>query len=652
MPDRFLGMRLGDYVTEERIGRGAMAVVYRAYQPAVQRYIALKVIKLDMGLGEDDDFRRRFAQEAELIAALEHIHILPVFDYGIADGEVAYIAMRLLSGGTLADLLQQGPVPLDRAADILTQVARGLSYAHRNDVIHRDLKPSNILFDNSGNAYLSDFGLAKVLAMPDMTKPGHLVGTPAYVPPEALRGEPVDHRADIYSLGVLAYEILTGRVPFEAQSGNLLSLIRMHLEVEPPPMRDINPAIPPEVEAVVMRALRKHPHERFDDAEQMADALNVALGRQYTTGTYTALQMRRSFKRALQPSTRHGRAVFMLALLVVFAVIGFVLFAALRGPSNLSTLAQPTLLTGVTGTHEDVVPNAAEVELAKARLGADGKIAFIACTLDSVFQVTRAREFADMAAAYGLGYAAYDSASDPYRQLAVIEQARLDGAKAFILCPLETEGLMPTLDVLRQAEMPTVFVTLFASGYGMMLDSDNYEVGRRAGRYAGEILRDEHDGTGRVLLLNYAGFPASDIRTDGMRAGVLEVAPDAEIVGERQGFTREWAYTSVKAALDDGLTFDVIVSMNDAGAFGAIDALQEAGIPPEDVAIVSVNGEPLAIEYMREGLYLRGTVDIDRFEGSEIAFGGIVRMLAGATLPETIAYASGELYTVDNLPTP
>src|SRR5690606_17357340 len=103
MPDRDLGLGLGDDVTGERIGRSAMAVVYRAYQPSVQRHIALKVIKLDMGLGEDDDFRRRFAQEAELIAALEHIHILPLFDYGIAEGEVAYIAMRLLTGGTLAD---------------------------------------------------------------------------------------------------------------------------------------------------------------------------------------------------------------------------------------------------------------------------------------------------------------------------------------------------------------------------------------------------------------------------------------------------------------------------------------------------------------------------------------------------------------------
>jgi ABC-type sugar transport system substrate-binding protein len=629
-----------------------MAVVYRAYQPSVQRHIALKIIKLDMGLGEDDDFRRRFAQEAELIAALEHIHILPVFDYGIVEGEVAYIAMRLLRGGTLGDQLKDGPLPLDRAADILTQVARGLAYAHRHNIIHRDLKPTNILFDNSGNAYLSDFGLAKVLAMPDMTRPGHLVGTPAYVSPEALRGEPVDHRADIYSLGILAYEMLTGRVPFEAQSGNLLSLIRMHLEDEPPPMQQFNPEISPAVEAAVMRALRKNPQQRYEDAEQFANAINAALGRQYTTGNHPALQLSRTMVRALKPAGRPARSALILSMTALLLLIGLIVFAATRGPSNLNTLSQPVLLAGVTGTLDDVVPNAAEVELAKARLGPDGRIAFIACSMDSVFQVTRAREFGDIAATYGLAYHAYDSAGDAYRQLAVIEQARMDGAKAFILCPLETDGLNPILETLHESNIPVVFITLFESGHGLMLDSGNYEIGLKMGRYIGELLRDEHDGTGNVLILNYPGFEASGLRTEGIRAGVTEVAPEAAFVGERLGFTREWAYSAVHDALDEGLTFDVIATIDDAGAFGAIDALQEAGIAPDEVSIVSANGEPLALEYVRDGAYLRGTVAIDRTEGSTIAFDAIVRMLAGATLPETIKFSAGELYTRENLPAP
>src|SRR5688500_11304766 len=124
MPDRYLGQRLGDYIAEERIGRGAMAVVYRAFQPQVERHVALKVIRLNAGLGDDNEFRERFAQEAEVIAGLAHMHILPVYDYGIVNDEIAYIARRLLRGGTLGDFIKQGPLTLERAIDILTQVAR------------------------------------------------------------------------------------------------------------------------------------------------------------------------------------------------------------------------------------------------------------------------------------------------------------------------------------------------------------------------------------------------------------------------------------------------------------------------------------------------------------------------------------------------
>lgn len=649
MPDRFLGQRLGDYITEERIGRGAMAIVYRAYQPSVQRQVALKIIKLDAGLGDDDEFRRRFAQEAELIAALEHIHILPVFDYGLAEGEVAYIAMRLLRGGTLADLIKNGPLPLERAADIITQVARGLAYAHRHGVIHRDLKPSNILFDLSGNAYLSDFGLAKVLATPDMTRPGNLVGTPAYVAPEALRGEVVDHRADVYSLGILAYETLTGRLPFEAQGGNILSLIRMHLEDEPPSMRAINPDIPAEVEAVIMRALRKDPDLRYDDTEQMAIALNTALGRQWTTGTYTAIRPSPDTvrKRPLRRLSRRARAMLTLGALALLLLCGIAVVRV--APGLVAAMAHYRLLDGVRGTAADVRPSAADLELARARLGSDGFIAFIACTMDSAFQVTRAREMGEMATQQGLNYRVYDSGNDAREQMLRIDQALAEGAQALILCPLDAERLKPRLAELRDAGLPVVIITLFEHGFGLMLDTDNYRIGRAAGRLAGEIAREEFGGRADVLFLGYPGFPAPELRIDGMREGLLDLAPSASLLGVRQGFTRQDGYESVRAALGEGLKFNLILSMNDAGSFGAIDALTEAGIGPDQVAIVSVNAEPLAIEYIRQGQYLRGSVAIDRRKGSEIALNAAARMLAGAAVPETILFEPGEVVTRESL---
>src|SRR5262249_8517222 len=147
---------------EERLGQGAMAVVYKAFQASINRHVALKVIRLDEGQGQTEEFRRRFAREAEGIARLEHIHILPIYAYGI-NQEMAYLAMRWLRGGSLSELLRRDGVSLERAADLFKQIASGLSYAHSRGIIHRDLKPSNIMLDDAGNAYLTDFGLAKLV---------------------------------------------------------------------------------------------------------------------------------------------------------------------------------------------------------------------------------------------------------------------------------------------------------------------------------------------------------------------------------------------------------------------------------------------------------------------------------------------------------
>jgi ABC-type sugar transport system substrate-binding protein len=648
MPDRFLGQRLGEFVAEERIGRGAMATVYRAFQPSVQRHVALKVITINAGIGEDDEFRLRFAQEAEVVAGLEHIHILPIYDYGIVNDEFAFIAMRLLLGGTLHDLMSEGPLPLERSVEIITQVARGLAHAHRAGVVHRDLKPSNILFDASGNAYLTDFGLAKVLTMPELTKPGLLVGTPAYVSPEALRGQLVDHRADIYSLGVLSYQMLTGRLPFESQSANILALIRMHLEDEPPKLRDVNPAVPQEVEAVVLKALRKNPEDRFQSTEEFAQALNTALGKHFTLGSYPALRLPIQAPAALRKRLKNPRFVAAAFAVVAGAMIGLGLLLGAWERANWHP-PKATILGGVRGVAADVIPTTNDLNVAKRVLGDSGFIAFIACSLDSEFQATRAREMNDFAAEYGVAYRVYDSEGDGHRQVSQIERARLDGATAFIICPLDSDLLTPALEALQQAAIPVVFITLYKPGYGLMLDSDNYATGLAAGRLAGEIIRDEMGGQADVVILGFPGFPSSELRAEGMRDGVLENAPDANILGVYQGFMRDSARESIQQLLDEGTHIDVIVSINDAGSFGAIDALQAAGIGPDEVAISSVNAEALALDYIGKGNYLRGSVRIDRETGSHIALDGAIRMLAGAALPETIIFPPGEMVTRESL---
>lgn len=280
MSDPLIGRQINNFIVRGQLGQGGMASVYLAYQPSVNREVALKIISISSTPSERDEFRLRFAQEAQVIASLEHAHILPVYDYGIYENEIAYIAMRLLRGGTLSDLLVDEPLPLDRTAEIFSQIALGLSYAHRKGIIHRDLKPSNILFDDSGFAYLSDFGLAKMVENSlGLTKSDAIVGTPMYMSPEQLRGTPLDARSDIYSLGCVLYHMLVGHQPFADSATGIVSIIYQQLEKEPTPPREVNPNVPPAVEQVVLRALRKNRDERFPSAEEMAAALNQALGR-------------------------------------------------------------------------------------------------------------------------------------------------------------------------------------------------------------------------------------------------------------------------------------------------------------------------------------------------------------------------------------
>ncbi|HRF97667.1 MAG TPA: serine/threonine-protein kinase, partial [Aggregatilineales bacterium] len=258
MPD-LINKQVGGFTVLDRIGRGGMATVYRAHQSAMNRDVALKVIEVDDLLERGTEFRNRFAQEAAVVASLEHIHVLPVYDYGIHEN-VLYLAMRLLRGGTLSEIMNKGRIPISRSVELFSQVARGLAYAHSKGVVHRDLKPSNIMLDDAGNAHLTDFGLAKwIHGTENITRTGNIVGTPAYMSPEQLRGDGVDHRSDIYSMGIILYQMLTGKPPFDSPSSNVVSIIYQHLEKMPEAPSVHNPEITPETEAVILKAIAKNP---------------------------------------------------------------------------------------------------------------------------------------------------------------------------------------------------------------------------------------------------------------------------------------------------------------------------------------------------------------------------------------------------------
>lgn len=273
MTDDLIGKKIGGYEILELIGRGGMASVYRAHQVSMNRVVALKV--LPRQYLNDDTYLQRFHREVKIIAQLEHRNIVPVHDYG-EENEQPYIVMRYMSGGSVDDLLADGPMNLAKVCDIIEQIAPALDYAHSKDVLHRDLKPSNVLMDDNGGAYLTDFGIARILneVGTAITTQG-VVGTPSYMSPEQAQGQPLDSRSDVYSLGVMLFEMATGRRPFESDTP--YSIAVMHVTQQPPMPRSLNPAIPVLVENVILKAMSKNRESRYSDASGLVAALAQAL---------------------------------------------------------------------------------------------------------------------------------------------------------------------------------------------------------------------------------------------------------------------------------------------------------------------------------------------------------------------------------------
>lgn len=270
-----IGTRLGQYEIVEEIGKGGMATVYRAYQPNTDRYVAVKVIHRAIA-GEAGGLER-FQREARLITRLEHPHLLPVYDYDGAH-DPPYIVMRYLEGGTLKDAIRkEGRLPLHEVAHMMRQIASALDYAHRQGVIHRDIKPTNVMIDQDGNAFLMDFGIARVSDSEGLTQTGFAVGTPGYMAPEQGMGlDTVGARADIYSLGVMLFEMLTGRMPFIAETP--MAVILKHLQDDVPSAEELVPGLQQGVDDVIRKAMAKLPEERYATAGEMAEALIRLVG--------------------------------------------------------------------------------------------------------------------------------------------------------------------------------------------------------------------------------------------------------------------------------------------------------------------------------------------------------------------------------------
>jgi len=273
MSAELIGKTVNGYEVLSQVGQGGMATVYLARQRSMNRNVALKF--LPSAFMNDDTYLQRFEREVKIVSQLEHRNIVPVYDFGEFDGQ-PYIAMRYMPAGSVEELLAEGRIPLPRVLSIVEQVAFALDYAHQKGILHRDLKPSNILLDDGGGAFITDFGIARILGEGSgaITTQG-VVGTPSYMSPEQARAEPLDGRSDVYSLGVMLFELLTGRRPFESDTP--YSIAVMHVTMPPPSPRQFEPNISIALEKVIMRALRKTRDDRFESAGELARSLRLSL---------------------------------------------------------------------------------------------------------------------------------------------------------------------------------------------------------------------------------------------------------------------------------------------------------------------------------------------------------------------------------------
>ncbi|MED1606443.1 Stk1 family PASTA domain-containing Ser/Thr kinase [Cytobacillus kochii] len=269
-----IGKRInGRYKILEMVGGGGMANVYLAHDMILDRNVALKMLRLDFA--EDDEFIKRFHREAQSATSLTHQNIVTIYDVGEED-TLYYIVMEYVDGQTLKQYIQKnGPVPLETAIDIMKQLTSAISHAHQNQIIHRDIKPHNILIDHEGKIKITDFGIAMALSATSITQTNSVLGSVHYLSPEQARGGMANRKSDIYSLGIVMFELLTGRLPFSGESA--VSIALKHLQSETPSLRRWNPDIPQSVENIVLKATAKDPFHRYNSADEMEEDLSTSL---------------------------------------------------------------------------------------------------------------------------------------------------------------------------------------------------------------------------------------------------------------------------------------------------------------------------------------------------------------------------------------
>jgi serine/threonine protein kinase len=380
--------KVGRYKIKSELGRGGMATVYRAFDPISNREVAIKILPPE--LLHNLVTRARFKRELKLIASLEHPAIVPVYDVGGEDNHQPYFVMRYMSGGSLAEMIQKRTFSLRDAALIIERLASALDHAHSQGIIHRDIKPDNVLFDASNHPYLSDFGVAKFTETLVSATGHEVIGTPAYISPEQALGEDVDRRADVYGLGAMLYEMLTGERPFGKDT--VIGLALQHVNDPVPNVLNIRPDLPGEVDVIIKTAMAKNREKRYATALDLARELNkVAFEGEQTIPKFTPLVDRQTAPAPQSRRTGWIVAGLILLIVIVGGAYGFrgqLPFLFPRAPTSTAVATsvpptgtptpsqtftpEPTLTHTITPTAGTVIPEAPSIP------GGADKIAFVA----------------------------------------------------------------------------------------------------------------------------------------------------------------------------------------------------------------------------------------------------------------------------------
>ncbi|MEQ8673685.1 MAG: substrate-binding domain-containing protein [Aggregatilineales bacterium] len=624
-----------------QIATNNVTQLYRAFliqQDSDDVEVIVKTITLT-ALGDEADLdREALVKRLESLQMLDHPHIFPLLDLRFNDHNHNQIQQVMTPA--VITLLEQLPgkgYSISRAQAIFTQVAQGLHYAHEAGVLHLNLKPQNVLFDDVGNACLSDFSVIP----PDVRK-SKLYATPAYLAPEQINGEPLSVQTDIYALGCLLYTLLTGTPPFSIRQGiDEVAVLNKQLMSDPVLPSKINSVLPKAIDSVIARALAKAPEARYESIAQFEQAVVSAFDH--------ANQRSRSV-----PTPAITIPLIVRPFIVAFffmAVAIIALIFSLRNVPESPTrkiAAAPQILMGTNSPSDTLTVSAQENELAVASLGEGGFIAYITCNRSSEYYATIAREVLTFAQAADLPVLVYDGQNDAFRQPILIEQARVDGAQGFIVCPLNLDALADALGGLVADNIPLVLTAGIFDG-AVVVHEDDTLLGEPIGEYAGRYIRDELSGQAQVVVLNYPQLPNLIEREQAMVAGMFAFAPSAEIVSTTPGATVDGGYDSVNFLLETNTSFNVILSINDAGTYGAIEALEEAGIAPNAVAIFSVDAELRAQQYIRENYFLRASISAGRQESARAIVNSMVKLLSGSPIAETIQVPPGEIITIEDV---